>query len=183
MKIDPLAEKYQMILEGLLQEDGMPLNPDAISNTGSVQEPEETSMVDENSPSKFNPQWQIVRVKAKEIKDPHKKLSYVMHFLHAHPTAANYSRVHNWVAMTALGYKNKNPEAAHLFKDKADSLSKQKEHYKSKADSSDDLSKYSKEDLKKVHSDLVKRKYGFQFKKTPKQHTAFVHKLGKHLSE
>ena len=132
----------------------------------------------EESDGKFNIHWQLVRTQAKDFKDPHQKISHVMSFLNKHKNIHNYKRVHNWLVMTGLGYSG---DTRAMFNAKVKSISNNKHEYSSTEDMSNDLSKVSRSDLEKVHKDLSKRKYGFQFKSVPKAHTAFVNKLKTHL--
>ena len=51
-----------------------------------------------------------------------------------------------------------------------------------KEDEQNDFSKFSFDDLMLVYNDLQKRKYGFQYKNTPKSHIRFMEDLKSHLS-
>lgn len=128
--------------------------------------------------NKFNIHWQIVRTEAKEIKDPEKKLQYVLKFLRAHDNAHNYDRVLNWVKMTGVAYKTKNKEAYEKFQNAAERLEKMESKFAGKeSDMDNDLNKISLADLLKVYKDLKARKYGFQYKSVPVAHTKFLAKL------
>lgn len=131
--------------------------------------------------TKFNISWQLVRVAAKGIKDPSLKLSFVRSFLKRHPNVHNYVRVLNWIKMTALGYKNTSPIEAALYDTEARLLVSNKEKYAAEADMPNDFSKVSREDLQMVYDDLLKRKYGFQFKSIPQAHTDFLEQLKQYL--
>ena len=139
-----------------------------------------SNYITEESGGKFNIHWQIVRTQAKDIKDPQQKIHHVLKFLHANKNIHNYKRVHNWMVMTALGYPQ--DKRTH-FHSATKHLENTKGQYSSTEDMSNDLSKVSREDIKKVHKDLSNRKYGFQFKSVPKAHTAFVNKLKAHLGD
>lgn len=128
--------------------------------------------------NKFNINWQIARVGARDIKDVDSKIKHVMNFLDANKNTHNYGRVHNWVKMTGVAYKGDDRKK---FETALDSLEKNKEKYSSTEDNDGDLSKVSTANLKKVHQDLSKRKYGFQYKSVPKAHTEFMGKLGDEL--
>lgn len=121
--------------------------------------------------NKFVYDWQLVRVKAKSIKDVDKKVDFVLDFLDSNPTNNNYDRVKNWLSMTKLAYDNKKP-----FDDALTYIATKKY-----TDKSDDLDLDDKpiENLKLILKDLKKRKYGFQFNKIPKDHIDFVNKLEK----
>jgi len=49
--------------------------------------------------------------------------------------------------------------------------------YSSLTDNDNDLSRIETADLELVYNDLVKRKYQFQFQRTPVDHILFVNKL------
>jgi hypothetical protein len=133
------------------------------------------------SVNKFSMPWQLTRVQAREMKDPHQKISHVMGFLKKHPTAENHGRVLNWMRMTGLGYKG---EVRAMFNKHADHLAASKDKYTShEHHDSDDLSHVSDKDLEKVHKDLKARKYGFQIKTVPKAHTAYVNKLAAEIEK
>lgn len=124
--------------------------------------------------NKFNIHWQIVRTQARDIKDPSKKLHHVMSYLNAHKNQHNYGRVLNWVKMTGVAYKGGDRS---MFENAAKALEKRAHEFTSTEDTANDLSKISTDDLKKVHKDLSKRKYGFQYKSVPKAHTDFMSQL------
>lgn len=124
--------------------------------------------------NKFNIHWQIVRTQARGIKDPDQKISHVMKHLNSNKNVHNFGRVHNWLKMTGVAYKG---EDRTKFEHATDALEKRKDEFSSTEDTGNDLSKVSKEDLQKVHKDLSKRKYGFQYKSVPKAHTEFMDQL------
>lgn len=128
--------------------------------------------------NKFNIKWQIARVNARDIKDVDDKIDHVMKFLDSNKNVHNYGRVHNWVKMTGVAYKGDDRKK---FEDTLDSMEKNKEKYSSTDDNDGDLKKVSTEDLRKVHKDLSKRKYGFQYKTVPKAHTDFMNQLDNEL--
>lgn len=130
--------------------------------------------------NKFSMPWQLTRVQAKEMKDPHQKVSHVMSFLKKHPTKENHGRVLNWMRMTGLGYKG---ETRAMFNKHADHLADTKDHYTHGEKGGEDLSNVSDKDLEKVHKDLKNRKYGFQIKTVPKAHTDYVNKLGSEIEK
>lgn len=130
--------------------------------------------------NKFNIYWQIVRVKARDIKDVHAKLKYVLDFLNKHKNIHNYERVLNWVQMTGVAYKGEQRKA---FEDAAAKLKENKDAYSSSEDLDNDLSKVDRSEVEKVYADLSKRKYGFQYKTVPKAHVEFMEKLKSHLGK
>lgn len=130
--------------------------------------------------NKFNIQWQIVRTKVRSEKDVGRKIKYVLDFLHKNKNIHNYDRVLNWLKMTGVAYKGDKREAFEIAVEK---LQKESAAYKAAEDNDSDLSKIPTEDLKMVYKDLSKRKYGFQYKTTPKAHTDFVSALEKELSQ
>lgn len=131
-----------------------------------------------NRVNKFNIKWQIARVNARDIKDVDDKINHVMNFLDSNKNAHNYGRVHNWVKMTGVAYKGDDRKK---FEDTLDSMEKNREKYSSSEDNDGDLKKIPTEDLRKVHKDLSKRKYGFQYKSVPKAHTDFMNQLDNEL--
>lgn len=126
--------------------------------------------------NKFNIAWQIERVKARSIKDVNQKVKHVVSFLNKNKSKENYERVLNWLKMTKVAYRS---EAQRKIFD--DAIAKVSKVRYSGSDSSNDLSKISTNDLQMVLKDLKSRKYGFQFKKTPQQHTDFVSAIEKEL--
>jgi hypothetical protein len=129
---------------------------------------------------KFNIQWQIVRTDARGIKDPSKKIAFVMSYLNKHKNVHNYGRVHNWLKMTGVAYKGDDRKK---FEDAVASLEKRHGEFSSSQDTDGDLSKMSKDQLNKVYKDLSKRKYGFQYKNVPKAHTEFLGRLKAELDK
>lgn len=130
--------------------------------------------------NKFNMAWQVVRTDARDIKDVDKKISFVLKFLNSNKNIHNYGRVHNWLKMTGVAYKG---EQRKKFDDAVANIEKNKNKYASTDDSGGDLKSFSKDQLQKVYKDLSKRKYGFQYKTTPKAHTDFVNTLKKELDD
>lgn len=130
--------------------------------------------------NKFNIHWQIVRARAKDIKDVSTKIHYVMVFLKNNANIYNYERVMNWLVMTALAYGD---DKKVLFAAEVKYLKDYKSNYSSDVDSDNDLSVVSDADLMKVYNDLKKRKYGFQFKTVPKDHVAFMNDLESEIEE
>ena len=122
--------------------------------------------------NKFVFDWQLVRVEAKKIKNVNMKLSHVLDFLSDHPSRNNYERVLNWVKTTRMAYP---PEAKGPFDDALTFINAQ--HYQDIPDEPDNLHTRSTKDLNAVMDDLGKRKYNFQFNKTPKAHVTFVDQL------
>lgn len=60
--------------------------------------------------NKYHPAWQIIRVKARLEKDPSLKLMFVQDWFDNNPSVQNYERVHNWIKMTAMGYRDETKE-------------------------------------------------------------------------
>lgn len=123
---------------------------------------------------KFNISWQIVRAKARNIKNVDDKINYIVNFLNKEKNIHNFGRVINWLKMTALGYKGVDRKK---FDEKIALLLNKQEHYTSLDDSSNDFDKVSKDDLELVYKDLSTRKYGFQYKSVPKAHVEFMSNL------
>ena len=130
--------------------------------------------------NKFNIYWQVVRVKARDIKDVHDKIKYVLDFLNRHKNIHNYERVLNWVQMTGVAYKGEQRKA---FEDTAAHLKAHKADFMDDKDMDNDLSKVDRSEVEKVYADLSKRKYGFQYKTVPKAHTEFMEKLKTYLGK
>lgn len=128
--------------------------------------------------NKFNIDWQLVRVDARAIKDVRSKINHVVSFLNKNKSKENYGRVMNWLKMTKVAYKD--PKQRALF-DAA--IAKVDKGSYTARDNDNDLSKMSTDKLQKVYKDLSKRKYGFQFKSTPKAHTDFVNAIKAELDK
>mgnify|MGYP003630828843 CR=1 FL=1 len=118
--------------------------------------------------NKFNIRWQLVRVKAKKIKDVENKIEFVLNFLKKNNSKENFGRIINWLKMARLGYKDTNKRQL------LDLAEKIKCDVRDKVN---DLSLIISDDLLMVYRDLNKRKYGFQYKSIPKSHIEFVTKL------
>ena len=133
-----------------------------------------------NRANKFNIHWQLARTQVRKIKDVDAKIKFIMNFLDRNKNIHNYGRVHNWLKMTGVAYKD---EKRQKFVDAVSKLEDNKSKYSSTSDNDNDLSKMSKDDLKLVYKDLSKRKYGFQYKSVPKAHTDFLDQLKKALED
>jgi len=124
--------------------------------------------------NKFNIQWQVVRVKARQKKCVREKASYVADWYSENMNTHNYDRVKNWFTMTAMAYKGENKA---LLLDVLSALEKTD----IEDDSANDFGAIKEEDLWLVYKDLKKRKYGFQFNKIPADHISFMKKLTEYL--
>ena len=130
--------------------------------------------------NKFNIHWQIVRTQARDIKEPGAKIKHAMDYLEKNKNKHNYGRVHNWLKMTGVAYKG---DDRAKFEHATSALEKRAHEFTSEEDNDGDLSKVSTDDLRKVHKDLSKRKYGYQYKSVPKAHTDFMGKLNDELAK
>jgi hypothetical protein len=128
--------------------------------------------------NKFNIKWQIVRTHVRSIKDVDAKIKYVIDYLNQNKNIHNYGRVHNWLKMTGVAYKDDKREK---FMSAVAAVENDKNKYGATQDVDNDLTKVNRDDLMKVYKDLSKRKYGFQYKTTPKAHTDFMDKMRKAL--
>lgn len=135
-----------------------------------------SSFLESNKANKFNIYWQIVRTKARAIKDVNEKISYVLEFLKDNPNIHNYQRVMNWVKMTGVAYPE-GSDKRQAFIDAQVNLEQDKDEYSEIKDNENDLSTVPLDDLKLVYNDLKKRKYGFQYKTVPQAHINFVKRL------
>lgn len=130
--------------------------------------------------NKFNTSWQLVRVNARDIKDPEAKLAYVLDFLNEHRDIYNYERVLNWVKMTAIAYKD---ETRELYESAAAELTDQRSFYNLTTDTPTDFKLFERTDLERLYKDLERRKYGFQIPTAPKSHADYVEQLRQYLYE
>ena len=128
--------------------------------------------------NKFDLHWQLVRTTAKDIKDTHSKVKYVMRFLDANKNIHNADRVLNWLKMTKLAYKIKV-----IFDIAIEYIEHNMDKFTSTKDNTMQLKDLSNDDLLKVYTDLAKRKYGFQYKQVPQAHTHFVDILKKEIDK
>lgn len=129
--------------------------------------------------NKFQIDWQIVRVKAKSIKDVALKIVLVKKFLIDNPSRENYDRVKNWATMTSYAYKD-------LYKKDLfiEFLVFMETLTYDKPDLDNDFSRIALSDLLMVHKDLSKRKYNFHFgNHVPKSHTRFMESLTVYLED
>lgn len=130
--------------------------------------------------NKFSLPWQIVRVEVRSIKNVPQKINKVVAFLNDNPNVHNYERVMNWLKMTQVAYKG---EDRLLFDPAIHNLTTHKSSYASATDTEVDLAKFSTAEIQMVLKDLGKRKYGFQFSSTPKDHVDFVEALQTELAK
>lgn len=124
---------------------------------------------------KYNTPWQIVRVKARKVKDPRDKIKLAVDFLKAMPTRANFERVMNWIEMTALGYKGR--LEADFFTHATQWLKARETAYTRTDDPDQSLSGLDAPTLISLYKDLSKRKYGFRFANAPKSHLRYMDRL------
>ena len=101
-----------------------------------------------------------------------------MNFLEKNRSPENFDRILNWIKMTAVAYKD---NIRKTYEDTALRLSHKRGEY-NQPDNDNDLSKVSTSDLLNVYKDLMKRKYGFQFKSVPKDHIEFIKSLESELA-
>ena len=132
--------------------------------------------------NKFNIHWQIVRTKAKRIKNAHLKTEFVRDFLDNNKNVYNFGRVLNWAKMTKLGYPENSIERV-AFDELIAYMKVHQEEYDDSTDTDNDLTKISTKNLQMVFDDLSKRKYNFQFNKTPEDHKTFMIELKDELSK
>ena len=126
--------------------------------------------------NKFNVHWQIIRTRARAIKDVNRKIDFVLQFLNANPNICNYDRVLNWVRMTGIAYP-KGSDSNKAFTQTAQELIEKESGYNDQADMDNDLSTIDTEELQLIYKDLKKRKYGFQYATVPKDHVEFIGNL------
>ena len=129
--------------------------------------------------NKFNIHWQIVRVDAKSIKKVDEKIKFIINFLNSNKNIHNYERVLNWLKMTSLSYENNRG----IFNNCIHNIENNYNEYQSCVDNVNNLEDISTNDLLKVFKDLSKRKYNFQFKSVPKDHTNFMDNLNNEIAK
>lgn len=130
--------------------------------------------------NKFNIHWQIVRADAKSIKKVDEKIKFIINFLNSNKNIHNYERVLNWLKMTSLSYENNNRV---IFNNCIHNIENNYNEYQSCVDNVNNLEDISTNDLLKVFKDLSKRKYNFQFKSVPKDHTNFMDNLNNEIAK
>jgi hypothetical protein len=131
--------------------------------------------------NKFNIGWQAARTSARSIKDVNEKIKFVLGFLDSHPNKHNYERVMNWVKMTGVAYPDKS-ESRNAFLNAEHQLKDNIQNYSNIDDDPNDISEVHTDVLRMVLDDLKRRKYGFQYKQTPKAHIEFVNQLEQELA-
>ena len=131
--------------------------------------------------SKFDMSWQLIRTQARQIKDVQSKINFVLEFLEKNPNIHNYLRVKNWLNMTKIGYKDFTSQQK--FDEALNYLEEEKAKFQSTEDNNKKLSDFSTNELNIVYKDLNKRKYNFQFNKTPVAHIEFIKALEDELSK
>jgi len=127
--------------------------------------------------NKFNLQWQIVRLQARELKDVELKIVHVIQFLQHNKNVHNYERVMNWCKMTALGYKKSGKDAK--FAPMIETLLEYKKYYINNVeDTVEEWELTSTETLVALQKDLKKRTNNFMHGgKMPKDQEEFMAKL------
>jgi hypothetical protein len=113
--------------------------------------------------NKFDIAWQIVRAKAKKIKDPIEKIDYVIQFLNVNPNVHNFGRIMNWLKMTKVAYKDSSIQSE--FDEEVSWLESHKDQFSSTEDNEMKVEDLSNKDLLAVYKDL--REY-FTFEDTSK---------------
>jgi len=129
--------------------------------------------------NKFNMSWQLVRTKAKDIKDVDEKIDYVLNFLRSEGFYKNYVRVRNWLHTTKMAYKDQREQ----FTSAMNLIDEQKNEFNKVGDSDNNFNNFTKEDILLVLKDLQKRKYNFQFNKVPQDHISFVRGIENYLNK
>lgn len=128
--------------------------------------------------TKFNASWQLARVKARDIKTVSDKIKFILGYFSKNCTKADKERVLNWFKTTKLGYPK---TAVNINKEFDIGIDKVQSKNCTTQDNSSKISDLSVNEIKLILQDLNKRKYNFQFKRTPKEHINFVQALEKEL--
>jgi hypothetical protein len=128
--------------------------------------------------NKFNPLWQIARLRAKEIKNVNEKIKFIMEYLERNKNIYDKNRVENWLKTTRMAYKA--TPLNQLKFDKA--LTKIPQMQFDFNDNNSQITDLSLKDAKDVLRDLKKRKYNFPFNKAPQDHIEFVAKLEEYIN-
>jgi len=123
--------------------------------------------------NKFDIHWQVVRLHAKSLKGS-KKIGYVIDFLQQNRYHNNWRRVHNWLQMLLLSYKKSNNYMVKLILSTISDLESFRYTFD---DNQMTLKDVNTTTLLKLHKDLSKRKYNFQYNKIPKAHVEFMLQL------
>ena len=129
---------------------------------------------------KYQIDWQIVRARAKKLKDYAEKISLVREFIQNNTTIENIERASNWANMSVLGYKNKNIQAAAAFTNFVCYLDENFEDAVNEV-FENDFTKYKLEDLEILLKDLKSRKFDFQYNGVPKAQEMFVEELENYI--
>lgn len=126
--------------------------------------------------NKYWTEWQIIRVKARAIKDSKAKVDFVLDWFESKKSYQNLERVKNWVKMTSYAYDDRDYFNTALIK-----LNNLK--FDKVLDENDNFDEFELDDLIMVFNDLKKRKYGFQYKNVPKSHTEYMISLEAYLGD
>jgi hypothetical protein len=129
---------------------------------------------------KYQIDWQIVRARAKKLKDYAEKISLVKDFILSNTTIENIERASNWANMSVLGYKSKNIQAAAAFTNFVCYLDENFEDAENEV-FENDFTKYKFEDLEMLLKDLKSRKFDFQYNGVPKAQEMFVEELENYI--
>ena len=126
---------------------------------------------------KYNIEWQVIRVKARQQKGASNKVNLVIGWLLGRGGQKNKERVINWLIMSRMGYKDQVSKAYYT-----QALEELEFTNFSEIKESNNFSKNSNEDLLMVHRDLARRKWGFFYDKAPKSHVRFMNELETELT-
>lgn len=136
------------------------------------------SPVTNNMTNKFDIHWQYVRVLAKNFK----KLSAILgqfpdelvmvkKFFENSPNEENRKRIDNWIRMKIVAVSG-------TKRDECEDFLKYIENFQiDRPVSNLPLDEFRRHDIEYVLQDLSKRKYAFQYNKTPQAHVDFVQRM------
>jgi hypothetical protein len=126
--------------------------------------------------NKWNINWQVARVKAKQIKDIQERVNFIQEWLSQFNHYHNIDRIRNWLRMSIM---SANRDSKQIYQNALDKLfvSESCGQFEYK-DMKDEMNEFSSDQLQMVLNDLEKRTYTFQYKgKCPPKHIAFVERL------
>lgn len=119
--------------------------------------------------NKFNANWQLVRVKVKNISNIKEKIDIVKNYLDSNKNIYDKERVLNWTKTIKMSYKDDFKKM--LLDDFINYINTLNYTIEDNKSSLKDL---TLDDINLIYNDLRKRKYNFQFKKIPKAHIDFI---------
>lgn len=106
--------------------------------------------------TKYDNEWQLTRMRAKDVSTPQEKIDIVLDYLNKEKTSDAWERVYNWLEGLERGYRNNNADAVTLINSYLSMLQQAKNNYIKKQDKTIGFTAGTPE-LVKLYKDLFVR--------------------------